>query len=219
MSLKIDVLNGHRYGETLNLERSTSLGRWADQSFDDANMSKIHIFFELEASGWVVRDNNSKNGMTVNGEPTILHSLAEGDLIEFGSTQLRVASVTVNWRPTLNQLLIEALDKTRNAELTLYPFRQTPILNFIQGIQTGEKKILEYGPRFFGGESHDVQLFEPYCPDHAFELRKNSKGVLFTTEYPKIVRVNNEEIDKTVLKKGDQIHIHQTIIEVDFLIL
>lgn len=217
MSLEIQVLSGHRYGESFILERNTGVGRWSDISFDDPNMSKIHIYFELEHSGWVVRDNESKNGITVNGQPTALHHLVVGDLIEVGTTQFRVTAISVNWKPSLNQLLIECLDKTRNAELTLYPFRSIPVLNFIQGMQAGQKNVLEYGPRFVGGEVEDIQIFEPYCPDLAFELRRNPKGVLFLTDYPKIVQLNKEEVDKKVLKKGDQIYIHNTIIEVDFL--
>jgi hypothetical protein len=220
MSLQLQVLNGHRYGESFTLEKPTTLGRLADLSFDDVKMSKIHVIFEMAPqAGWVVRDGGSKNGMFVNNERANYRQLQEGDLIEVGATQLRVASVSSFWKPQLNQLLIESLDKVKNAELAVYPFRQIPILTFVQGLQAGEKFILEYGPRFFGGESEDIQMFEPLCPDLAFELRRNPKGILFTTNYPKIVRLNKKEIDKKVLKKGDQIHIHNTVIEVDFLTL
>jgi hypothetical protein len=223
MSLQLQVLSGHRYGDSLVFEETTSVGRMADVSFDDAKMSKIHAIFELTPLlGWMVRDDGSKNGMLVNNERTTEKLLEEGDLLEIGATQFRVSSVSsisALWKPQLNQLLIEALDKVKNGELTLYPFRQIPVLTFVQGIQTGEKFILPYGPRFFGGECEDIQMFEPLCPDHAFELRRNSKGVLFFTNYPKIVRLNKKEIDKKVLKKGDQIHIHNSVIEVDFLTL
>jgi hypothetical protein len=220
MSLQLQVLSGHRYGDSLVFEATTSVGRMADVSFDDAKMSKIHAIFELTPPvGWTVRDDGSKNGMLVNNERATEKILEEGDLLEIGTTQFRVSSISSFWKPQLNQLLIEALDKVKNAELTLYPFRQIPVLTFIQGIQTGEKFVLPYGPRFFGGECEDIQMFEPLCPDQAFELRRNSKGVLFLTNYPKIVRLNKKEVGKKVLKKGDQIHIHNSVIEVDFLTL
>lgn len=218
MSLTLQILNGHRYGEDLVIEKPTTVGRLADQSFDDVKMSKVHAIFEMvPPHGWSVRDSGSKNGVVVNENKVELHYLAEGDLIEIGETQLRVASVSAFWKPQLNQLLIESFDRVRNAELTLYPFRQIPVLHFVQGMELGKKIVLEYGPRFIGGESHDIQILEPLSPDMAFELHRNPKGVLFVTNYPRIVKLNGKDTEKKILKKGDQIHIHNTVIEVDFL--
>jgi hypothetical protein len=218
MSLSLQILNGHRYGETLIFDNSTSIGRHADISFDDLKMSKIHALFEMDPYlGWFIKDQESKNGIIVNGERRESHLLVEGDLLEVGGTQLRVASVSAFWKPVLNQILIETLDTAKDGPLETYPFRQIPTLNFIQGLQAGTTHVLEYGPRQAGGESDDIQIFEPQCPDFAFELISNKQGVVFKTNYPSIVRINNKELAKKVLKKGDQIHIHNTVIEIDFL--
>jgi hypothetical protein len=218
MSLTLQVLTGHRYGETLTLETTATVGRLADISFDDPKMSKIHAVFEMDRIlGWFVKDHDSKNGIVVNGRNLDSHLLEESDLVEIGSTQLRVASVSAFWKPQLNQMLIDAFDSVRNHESTLYPFRTIPALYFIQGIQSGEKYVLEYGPRIIGGESQDIQLFEPLSPDQAFELTANNQGVWFKTKYPKIVLLNDTETPRKLLKKGDRIRIHKTIIEVDFL--
>lgn len=218
MSLSLQILNGHRYGETLYLDATSSLGRLADHSFDDPKMSKIHVIFELDPYlGWLLKDQNSKNGMLVNGERVTSRQLVEGDLLEVGATQLRVASVSAFWKPLLNQLLIETLDRSRNHPMAQSAFRAIPTLTFLQGIQFGTKLVLEYGPRRAGGECDDIQLFEPLCPDLAFEISAGNQGVVFTTDYPHIVRLNNKEHKKKVLKKGDRIHIHNTVIQVDFL--
>jgi hypothetical protein len=218
MSLTLQVLTGHRYGETLVLDSTATIGRLADLSFDDSKMSKIHAVFEKDRIlGWSVKDHTSKNGIFVNGSAKESHLLEESDLIEIGSTQLRVASVSIFWKPQLNQLLLEAFDSVRNQALSVYPFRTIPALYFVQGIQAGEKYVLEYGPRRAGGESEDIQLFEPLCPDMAFEVTANNQGVWFNTKYPKIVLLNETESPRKLLKKGDRIRIHKTIIEVDFL--
>jgi len=218
MSLSLQILNGPRYGETLVLDKTMSIGRQADISFSDVKMSKVHVIFEQDPYlGWFVRDQLSKNGLIVNGAKTDHHLLAQGDFLEVGTTQLRVASVSAFWKPLLNQLLNESYDRVKNAPLELYPFRVIPTLNFIQGIQSGTTMILEYGPRSAGGECEDIQLFEPLCPDNAFEISAGKDGVVFQTKYPEIVRLNNKKQSKKLLKKGDQIHIHNTIIEVDFL--
>lgn len=218
MSLSLQILNGERYGETLILDKTTSLGRAADVSFDDAKMSKVHVIFELDPYlGWFVKDSQSKNGLIINGEKSPTHLLTEGDLIEVGSTQLRVASVSAFWKPILNQLMIETLDAAKDEPLEVYPFRVIPTLTFIQGLQAGTTLVLEYGPRAAGGESDDIQIFEPMCPDMAFELRAGKAGLVFTTKYPEIVKLNQKAQSKKTLKKGDQIHIHNTVIEIDFL--
>ncbi len=218
MSLTLQILNGHRYGETLVLESTTTVGRLADVSFDDTKMSKIHAVFEMDRIlGWFVKDKESKNGIVVNGTATDSHLLEESDLVEIGSTQLRVAAVSAFWKPQLNQMLLEAFDAVKNHESKVYPFRTIPALYFVQGIQAGEKYVLEYGPRHAGGESEDIQIFEPLCPDQAFELSANNQGVWFKTKYPKIVLLNEKESARKLLKKGDRIQIHKTIIEVDFL--
>ncbi|MCB9072621.1 MAG: FHA domain-containing protein [Bdellovibrionaceae bacterium] len=218
MSLTLQVLNGHRYGESITLEATTSIGRLADISFDDVKMSKVHVIFELDRLlGWFVKDQGSKNGLVVNGERTSSHLLEESDLVEVGATQLRVASVSAFWKPQLNQVLIDAFDSVRNEPLTMYAFRLIPLLRFVQGVQTGQEFVLEYGPRKVGGETDDILLYEPLCPDLAFEISANNQGIWFKTKYPKIVSINNKQSVRKLLKKGDRIKIHNTIIEVDFL--
>ncbi len=218
MSLSLQILSGPRYGEVLQLQHTTTLGRSADISFEDGKMSKVHAVFELdEVLGWVLKDPGSKNGMLVNGERSTQHLLMEGDVIDLGTTQMRVASVTSFWKPVLNQLLLESHDVARNEPLTVEAFRSVPVLHFTQGLQTGETHVLEYGPRSVGGECDDIQLYEPHCPDIAFEITPSAKGAVFTTSYPKIVRLNEEEHEKKILKNSDLIHIHNTVIEVRFL--
>ena len=218
MSLTLQILTGHRNGETLHLDKTTSLGREAEITFNDPKMSKVHAILEFDpAIGWVLRDSGSKNGVRVNDFKTEQHLLGNGDIIDIGTTQMRVASVSASWKPLLNQLLLETLDRSKNTPLKLVPFRSYPTLTIVQGQQAGEKHLFEYGPRSLGGNSNDIILFEPKCPDIAFVISPNSLGALFETKYPQIVKINGAAEQKKVLKNSDQISIHNTVIDIHFV--
>jgi pSer/pThr/pTyr-binding forkhead associated (FHA) protein len=218
MSLQLQILSGPRLGDTLQIEKYTSFGREADISFDDLKMSKVHAIFDFDPGvGWLVRDPGSKNGVVVNGHKTLQHLLTQGDLIDLGTTQFRVESVVASWKPLLNQILLDSLKSAEDLPLPLAPFRTLPILSFIQGLQTGERHVLEYGPRSVGGECDDIVIFEPLCPDVAFTIAPSSQGALFETKYPQVVKINGTLEPKKILKNLDQIFIHNTIIEVTFV--
>lgn len=220
MSITIQILSGARYGETLTLDTTTSLGRDADITFDDAKMSKIHAIFQFqEGSGWRLVDNESKNGVFVNGKPISIFELSEGDLIDIGITQFRVGSIATYWKPQLNQTLLSALDKVKNGPMELVALTPIPVFKFAAGVQVGEKWVLEYGPRKAGGESDDLQIFEPKCPDIAFEIVPGTKGPKFKTDYPQIVKINSQSKASKTLAKGDKISIYNTVIAVDFISL
>lgn len=218
MSLTLQILSGLRTGETLQIEKPISVGREAEISFDDLKMSKIHAIFDFDPSlGWVLKDPGSKNGVLVNGHKTQQQLLSEGDVIELGATQLRVTSVASSWKPILNQILIDTLEVAKNLQSPLKPFRTLPILTVVQGPQTGEKYVLEYGPRTIGGDCDDILLFEPNCPDVAFTITPTAPGALFETKYAQVVRLNGGMDAKKLLKNSDQIFIHNTVIEISFV--
>jgi transcriptional regulator of acetoin/glycerol metabolism len=54
----------------------------------DRRLSSEHCTLVREAAGWVLRDRDSKNGTSVNGERVTERLLADGDLIEAGQTFL-----------------------------------------------------------------------------------------------------------------------------------
>lgn len=218
MSLSLQVLSGPRTNETLHIENPTTLGREAEISFNDPKMSKIHAIFEYDLTvGWLIKDPGSKNGILVNDHKTQQHLLSPGDLIDLGATQFRVLAVNATWKPLLNQLLLESLDIAKNQPLPVSPFRTLPVLSIVQGLQTGETHLLEYGPRSIGGDCDDIILFEPKCPDIAFSIAPSVQGALFETKYPQIVKLNGTSELKKVLKNADQIFIHNTVIEISFV--
>jgi DNA-binding NtrC family response regulator len=79
-----------------NLHEAT-LGRDARRTFvhhsklvvisvPDHEMSRKHLIVRRQSAGWEVADLGSKNGIIVNGEPTRITTLTDGDVIEAGGT-------------------------------------------------------------------------------------------------------------------------------------
>jgi transcriptional regulator with AAA-type ATPase domain len=86
-----------RIGERLVLRgRQVSINRLAEVfpggRLDDREISRVHAeMFRSSSGGWYVRDNGSKNGTSVNGDPVVGpggQSLESGDVIRLGDTLL-----------------------------------------------------------------------------------------------------------------------------------
>ncbi|HEX4417788.1 MAG TPA: sigma 54-interacting transcriptional regulator [Kofleriaceae bacterium] len=63
-------------------------GKTAALSVPDHEISRKHLVVRRQPAGWEVADLASKNGILVNGEPTAITTLTDGDLIEAGGTVL-----------------------------------------------------------------------------------------------------------------------------------
>jgi DNA-binding NtrC family response regulator len=62
--------------------------RSATITVPDHEISRKHLVVRRQPEGWEVADLGSKNGILVNGDPTTLTTLTDGDLIEAGGTVL-----------------------------------------------------------------------------------------------------------------------------------
>ncbi|HEY0483959.1 MAG TPA: sigma 54-interacting transcriptional regulator [Kofleriaceae bacterium] len=63
-------------------------GRSAVLAVPDHETSRKHLSLRRQPAGWEVVDLGSKNGISVNGEPTRVATLSDGDVIEAGGTVL-----------------------------------------------------------------------------------------------------------------------------------
>jgi len=63
-------------------------GASCDLTLTDPGTSRVHASFDLVGEGWLVKDNASKNGTLVNGEPIRSALLKTGDRIQIGQTLL-----------------------------------------------------------------------------------------------------------------------------------
>jgi pSer/pThr/pTyr-binding forkhead associated (FHA) protein len=60
-----------------------------DVVLSDPNVSRRHAELRLSDESWSINDLGSTNGTLVNGKPAKERSLTHGDLLAFGSSELR----------------------------------------------------------------------------------------------------------------------------------
>lgn len=72
-------------------ERITTLGRTPANTIQlkDSSASRKHCMIKIEADSFLLRDLDSANGVTVNGERIKDHWLTDGDRIQIGTTVMK----------------------------------------------------------------------------------------------------------------------------------
>ena len=73
-----------------------------------------------------------------------------------------------------------------------------------------------YGPRKVGSYSQEFPIHEPGMPEVCFTIRAEN-GVVFETEHPEKIRVNNQSVFSTTLEEGDEIQMGDSVLEVSFI--
>ena len=89
----LEMLSGGQPGQIFELvNNSLSIGRSDDNDIvaPSEAVSRYHAVFQRDEEGnWCVRDNQSKNGVQVNGAPVQIARLAPGDLVQVGNYSFR----------------------------------------------------------------------------------------------------------------------------------
>jgi pSer/pThr/pTyr-binding forkhead associated (FHA) protein len=214
------------------LKDGYSVGRArADVKLDDPKVSGTHAVVRKNKQGdLMLIDQNSSNGIKVNGEKVRNLTLLPGVTFELGRSSFRVveregeiedtmANTTSReeWVLTLKAELERVTGPRAPSPSSVRLFEPMVQLTFLQGIQADQTILLGYGPREFGADSLDVELEDETSPPVAFELSPLDGGVEFHTEFPDIVRLNDASIARQILHEGDAIQIGQTIIQVGFV--
>jgi predicted Zn finger-like uncharacterized protein len=91
LNIQVQVLNGE--GGVFHLKKSKTVFGRSDGDFNinDPNVSKKHMVIEVWSRDNIyVRDLSSTNGTFLNGTRIITSKLQDGDLLQIGSTKLRV---------------------------------------------------------------------------------------------------------------------------------
>lgn len=85
------VINGRAVGKMFKLASNKMIvGRHPTNEIlvDDEGVSRQHAFVERNVIGLVLVDNNSTNGVFVNGQRITRHILADGDKVQLGSSAI-----------------------------------------------------------------------------------------------------------------------------------
>lgn len=120
------------------------------------------------------------------------------------------------WRDILEEFTSLIEDQAEDMHKPLVPLEKVIRLSFLAGLQAETEWTLGYGPRRAGALSVDMPILEPNAPETCFEIIPTAQGVLFKTNHADIVMINNKSQGSVLLKSGDMIRIHDTIIEVGF---
>lgn len=85
----LTILTGRRAGTNfpLNPSRETLIGRGTDChiTLPDPLCSRVHAIVSCYEGAWVIRDEQSRNGTTVNGQKIDEATLADGNAVKLGS--------------------------------------------------------------------------------------------------------------------------------------
>ena len=83
------LIVGENFGDKVRLdpEATFTLGRQVDNTIviNAESVSHYHAELSFGDDGWNIKDNNSRNGISVNGEKTKVSLLADGDIILIGA--------------------------------------------------------------------------------------------------------------------------------------
>ena len=87
----LTILTGRRSGANFPLDasRETLIGRGTDChiSLPDPLCSRVHAIIACHEGAWIIRDHESRNGTTVNGQKIDEATLVDGNLVKLGSNE------------------------------------------------------------------------------------------------------------------------------------
>jgi Nif-specific regulatory protein len=87
----LTLMSGNRAGTNypLDVNRKTLIGRGSDChiTLPDPICSRVHATLTREADGWVLRDCDSRNGTSVNGQKIDEATVVDGTTLRIGSTE------------------------------------------------------------------------------------------------------------------------------------
>jgi len=127
----LEILSGYHIGQRIELIEETRVGRASDNDLCllDPSVSRYHALITPYRHGFILQDLHSSNGTKLRQTllpPDLLQGLLPGDLIEFGNTQLRYHTDSIN-TPQANQA--ESPCKNRNDS---QPYSQTKMMPLCQ---------------------------------------------------------------------------------------
>ena len=212
----VKVINGPIKGKIYTLKDSMIFGRTrGDIVLGDHLVSDPHAKIEIYSSGKIMLiDQDSKNGIFVNGKPKVKIILEEGSKFSLGSSEFEVMFIKFP-EEIWSNIFTDSSSKIKDdTSIHLSPFFKEVHLCFLKGYQQGESQVLTYGPRSFGSESPDGCILDKNIPNKAFTLIPEGEGILFKTSYPDIVRLNEKKTSKQMIQDGDIVSIDTVEIQI-----
>jgi pSer/pThr/pTyr-binding forkhead associated (FHA) protein len=221
MRLNLDIIEGPFEGKRVSIVEKSNLGRGeVEISIPDPKLSGSHAFFDFNpAEGWFIVDNQSRNGVWVNGHKEIKAILKDGDIIQLGSSKI-ICRFLGSEEPIASNEFMQwfqnLIKKTKNDVNPMMEIKPEIRLKVIRGVQFGESWEIFYGPRRAGLNNLDICLFDEKAPEESFEVLVKGKYAYFQTKHESIVLLNNQSIKNKQLSPGDIISIGESQLLVEF---
>ena len=221
MRLFIEVIEGPDKGKQLNLKESTSIGRKdAEILLNDVKLSGTHAFLKYDPTrGWFIKDNDSRNGIWVNGIREHEIQIQDGLEVQMGQSILLcklIVKASKRAEGGFIQWVQKLLKQVPNRPSSLKEIKPEMRLRVIEGMQYGEQWEVFYGPRVVGKEQLDICLYDEKAPKEAFEILVKKRYPYFHTNHPDQVKVNGESTSDKQLVPGDVIQVGDSKILVEF---
>ena len=212
----IQALTGPLKNQVFNIRNGLTFGREiGDIVLQDPSVSKIHAEIKINPDGKImIIDQESKNKIYINDKRIVKSILEKDTIFKIGKSEFAVKLIRSPEEMWFSFVKNQA-KKIENAPMALKVFFKPVQVNFYSGLQQGHQYKLYYGPRFFGRHSVDCPVFDRKAPEKSFVLIPEPKKILFKTSYPAQVRMNNEELEKSHLKNGDEVFIGDSVLKVN----
>ncbi len=224
MGLRLHVRSGWTQGgtrekATFALDASLAVigrGSSADVPLPHPSVSTKHAVLRVQGTGWVIIDENSRNGTVVNGQrlpPGRPKSLRTGDKIEIGGFGLEVEVVA----------LAEATSTEETAALARRLLRESlgeplaaPVLTILNGDASGESVRLDDVPMsvLLGrGDACGLRLpDEDASREHAEVLRRSDGVWLRDLGSKQGCFVNEVQVSERRLRDRDELRLGATVL-------
>jgi len=214
----IKALTGPVKGQTFPLSHGLKIGRsQGDIIIKDKMISELHAEIQIYSNGQImILDKDSKNKIIIKGKKIVKSVLEQGSKFQVGQTEFEVDFIQAPEEIML-QFMSKNIKNVKDKPLPLHALPKTIELVFLSGIQKGRRYQVSYGPRFFGSHSVDFPIFEKKSPKKAFILTSKNEKIIFKTEHPSNVRLNEKKLSQAEIKNGDKISIGDTTLKVTIL--
>ncbi|MCB0327204.1 MAG: FHA domain-containing protein [Bdellovibrionales bacterium] len=240
----LTVVEGVDHGYTVELDRSPFfLGRSrADFVMTDKKVSSIHACFEIEGKVAKVVDENSTNGIILNGQKVRESTLNNLDMIEIGFSKIRVnivenlkffkeknlsgredsgeeskADINAMINEELSQfskwdLSNPSLKEVKKSKKAKYPYG----LLVRQGLDRGKELYFDREEVIIGRSNANFVLKDTdVSRTHAIiTIDSNRKMTIKDMNSTNGTYVNKKKISQSEIKVGDLIQVGQTLCEV-----
>jgi pSer/pThr/pTyr-binding forkhead associated (FHA) protein len=227
MALHLEVIAGALKGSRFKLAEGMQLGRSKGEiQIPDPKISGLHALVEKDSRGKLILvDQNSSNGLLINEIRVKRVALLPGVRFQAGKTLFKVvdyedhklaASAPQSWRELLMDEIPRLKLKNKDPKVSVQPFQKLVKIEILTGIQADQSFVLGFGPRIFGSDTLDIELFDIEAPNVAFQLTPDLAGVRFSTNYPEKVTLNHNQVSTDLIKAGDKIYLGQTTIQITF---